>query len=237
MSHVGDGGVPSCRVRCQVIVKLSNIVLTPDQPEYKGGEWHVEGVRNEHIVAVGVYYYGATNISESLLHFRQAVEKPLFDVSDDEAMLEFTSMYGLEERGCELNQLLGTVVAKSDRCVVFPNILHHRVSPFRLRDPSRSGVLRSLVFFLVDPIIRIASTADVPPQQLRWLEREMLSSVPGLQCLPEVLVREVMSYIGGVTPAQARTHRKTLQDEHRSMVSTLFRRDGEGCRFSGSCIR
>jgi Protein of unknown function (DUF4246) len=27
----------------QVIVKLANIVLTPDKPEYAGGTWHVEG--------------------------------------------------------------------------------------------------------------------------------------------------------------------------------------------------
>lgn len=28
----------------QVIVKLANIVLTPEKPEYEGGKWHVEGV-------------------------------------------------------------------------------------------------------------------------------------------------------------------------------------------------
>jgi hypothetical protein len=29
----------------QVIVKLANIELTPDKPEYEGGSWHVEGNR------------------------------------------------------------------------------------------------------------------------------------------------------------------------------------------------
>jgi len=28
----------------QVIVKLANIILTPEQPEYPGGKWHVEGL-------------------------------------------------------------------------------------------------------------------------------------------------------------------------------------------------
>ena len=28
----------------QIIVKLANIILTPDEPEYPGGKWHVEGV-------------------------------------------------------------------------------------------------------------------------------------------------------------------------------------------------
>ena len=27
----------------QVIVKLANIELTPEMPEYEGGTWHVEG--------------------------------------------------------------------------------------------------------------------------------------------------------------------------------------------------
>ena len=27
----------------QIIVKLANIELTPEKPEYEGGTWHVEG--------------------------------------------------------------------------------------------------------------------------------------------------------------------------------------------------
>ena len=27
----------------QIIVKLANIILTPEKPEYEGGTWHVEG--------------------------------------------------------------------------------------------------------------------------------------------------------------------------------------------------
>lgn len=41
----------------QVIVKLANIILTPEQPKYHGGSWHVEGMRNERIVASGIFYY------------------------------------------------------------------------------------------------------------------------------------------------------------------------------------
>ena len=29
----------------QVFIKLANILLTPDRPEYPGGKWHVEGLR------------------------------------------------------------------------------------------------------------------------------------------------------------------------------------------------
>ena len=33
--------------RLQIIVKLANIHLTPEKPEYPGGSWHVEGQANE----------------------------------------------------------------------------------------------------------------------------------------------------------------------------------------------
>jgi Protein of unknown function (DUF4246) len=36
--HVGKDGRP-----LQVIVKLANIHLTPEKPDYEGGTWHVEG--------------------------------------------------------------------------------------------------------------------------------------------------------------------------------------------------
>jgi hypothetical protein len=39
----------------QVIVKLANIHLTPEKPDYPGGSWHVEGMRNDAIVSTFLY--------------------------------------------------------------------------------------------------------------------------------------------------------------------------------------
>ncbi len=36
----------------QVIVKLANIVLTPDKPTYPAGSWHVEGMENERVCGI-----------------------------------------------------------------------------------------------------------------------------------------------------------------------------------------
>ena len=182
----------------------------------------MEGVLNEHIVAVGVYYYDAINVSESRLRFRQKVDADGLIKWDDKGVRAVCGL--VLGQGRALNQLLGTVVTKSDRCIAFPNALWKRVTPFRLVDPKRGGVLRSLAFLLVDPSVRIASTADVPPQQREWLEREMLSPVGALRCLPEVLVREVMAYVGGVTPQQARKHRERLVAERRAIVRELSAR-------------
>ena len=57
----------------QVIIKLANIELTPERPEYEGGSWHVEGQMNEHICASALYYYESENITGSSLAFRQNV--------------------------------------------------------------------------------------------------------------------------------------------------------------------
>lgn len=76
--------------KLHVIVKLANIHLTPEKPEYAGGVWHVEvssrrsalsalpltrcwlpqGMQNEAIVASGIYYFAQENIGESKLSFR-----------------------------------------------------------------------------------------------------------------------------------------------------------------------
>jgi hypothetical protein len=41
--------------KMQVIVKLANIVLSPEQPEYAGGSWHVEG---QLVSSAGGFYSG-----------------------------------------------------------------------------------------------------------------------------------------------------------------------------------
>lgn len=147
--------------KVQVIVKLANIELTPGNPNYKGGVWHVEGMENERIVATGIYYYHSENIAESHLQFRQAIKEPDYQQNDNRGVRE---IYGLNDND-ELNIPLGHVVTQSDRCIAFPNIYQHRVDPFTLLDPSKPGYRKILVFFLVDPFNPILSTANVAPQQ------------------------------------------------------------------------
>ena len=147
--------------RLQVIVKLATIRLTPEKPEYTGGSWHVEGMLNERIVSTGIYYWDSENITESRLGFRAALDDPDYEQSDDNGMRE---VYGLEDEDA-LNQVLGSAATPAGRCLAFPNILQHRVSPFRLEDPARPGHRKILAFFLVDPSETIVSTSDVPPQQ------------------------------------------------------------------------
>ncbi|MFI9209786.1 DUF4246 domain-containing protein [Streptomyces sp. NPDC053253] len=145
----------------QVIVKLATIHLTPDEPEYAGGSWHVEGMLNERIVSTGIYYWDSENITESRLSFRAALDDPHYEQNDDNGLRD---VYGLEDEDA-LNQMLGSASTPAGRCLAFPNVLQHRVGHFRLVDPTRPGHRKILAFFLVDPSERIVSTSDVPPQQ------------------------------------------------------------------------
>lgn len=55
----------------------------------------------------------------------------------------------------------------------FPNILQHKVETFQLADATKKGHRKILALFLVDPGIRIISTANVPPQQKHWCSDEV----------------------------------------------------------------
>lgn len=175
--------------RLQVIVKLATIHLTPEKPEYAGGSWHVEGMMNERIVSTGIYYWDSENITESRLSFRAAVDSPRYEQDDHNGVRE---VYGLETDG-QLNQVLGSASTPAGRCLAFPNILQHRVEPFRLADPTRPGHRKIVAFFLVDPSETIVSTSDVPPQQ-PWADTSTM------------------------TLEQARAYREQLMEERKYFV-------------------
>jgi len=155
----------------QVIVKLSSIELTPDKPNYEGGNWHLEGMLNESIVATSIFYYDVHNVTESQIRFSQehSVEADFeYEQEDHEPLaITFGTRSMRDEPG---DQEIGSINARHGRIISFPNTLRHKVEPFRLADKSVPGHRRFLVLWLVDPYHRIASTADVPPQQLSWAE-------------------------------------------------------------------
>ncbi|GLE11652.1 hypothetical protein PINS_up024201 [Pythium insidiosum] len=162
---------------CQVIVKIAEIRLTPERPEYAGGSWHVEATNEERIIATGLCYAACENITESRLSFRVMVQEP-----DDEESTDLSTALELGLlNGGALMQSLGSVTAVEGRGVVFPNIFQHRVEPFRLADPTKPGVRRLLAFFLVDPSTRVPSTAVTPPQQQQWIERALEHQLRALE--------------------------------------------------------
>ncbi|KAE8153445.1 hypothetical protein BDV25DRAFT_168899 [Aspergillus avenaceus] len=213
----------------QVIVKLANIELTPDKPDYAGGTWHVEGQLNERICATAVYYYDSENITESTLAFRQRADKMhLSYVEYEEEHHEFLHEvygFGLEVTGrhaTQVTQELGTVTCREGRMIAFPNILQHRVSPFSLADRSKPGHRKMLALFLVDPYMRIISSSNVPPQQYEWgrEKRELVDEVLSRK-LPQELYDMVCddALEPLITVDEAKEYRRQLMEERSVKMS------------------
>ncbi|ROT38455.1 hypothetical protein SODALDRAFT_333036 [Sodiomyces alkalinus F11] len=157
--------------RLQVIVKLANIHLTPENPTYDGGSWHIEGQLNEHICATALYYYDSDNITPSHLAFRTPGDREGLSGElgyEQDNFRPITMAFAIDDPNGSTLQNLGRVLTREDRLLVFPNVYQHRVAPFSLADDTRPGHRKILALFLVDPALPVIGTANVPPQQRHW---------------------------------------------------------------------
>ncbi|GAB9472653.1 hypothetical protein Gpo141_00009826 [Globisporangium polare] len=199
----------------QVIVKAAEILLTPDSPTYAGGSWHIEGTDTEQIVATGIYYFGCDNIKDSRLSFRVNVEEPMYEQSDDSGV---AVMYGLFNEDL-LVQTLGSVATTEDRCLVFPNVLQHKVEPFELEDPAKPGSRKILAFFLIDPETQIPSSSSIPPQQREWIDEVQGPLLRKLQLFEfaEETVKQ-MANGNSMTLDEAKRYRLELMTERSALA-------------------
>lgn len=101
--------------------------------------------------------------------------------------------FGIEDSGPTV-QDLGSILTRPGRLLAFPNVLQHQVQPFKLQDPSKPGHRKILAMFLVDPNIRILSTANVPPQRRDWWAEE-LSKIPWFQSLPREILCMILHHV------------------------------------------
>ncbi|KDR71066.1 hypothetical protein GALMADRAFT_127278 [Galerina marginata CBS 339.88] len=180
----------------QVIVKLANIELTPEKPEYTGGSWHVEGQLNEHICATALFYYSNENITTSKLAFRQQSNTRMTnDIYYEQDFHDWLpAVFGCRSPESSV-QVIGGVDTREGRLLTFPNILQHQVQPFRLADPRKRGHRKILALFLVDPHIKVLSTANVPPQQKEWWEEKIRATETLLDLFPAELVEEIFDEV------------------------------------------
>lgn len=120
-------------------------------------------------------------------------------------------------RDQSLVQLVGSEVTREHRCIAFPNIYHHQVQPFELKDKSRPGHRKIVAFFLINPNRRIPSTTNIPAQQLSW-KQEDLNEALGSKLPPE-LTSEISKHVEGtMTRMVAEEIRANLMKERSAMV-------------------
>ncbi|OLY78307.1 hypothetical protein AYI68_g1846 [Smittium mucronatum] len=201
--------------RLQVIVKLANIVLTPENPTYSGGVWHVEGMENENIVATAICYYDQENISESKLEFRANIRDPYYEQNDS---MGTQNTYGLKD-GDPLVQYVGHIDSIKGRCIVFPNIYQHKVQPFELLDFTKPGFRKILCYFLIDPSKRILSTAIVPPQQKSWFDIELNKNNNKISSLPPEITDMIIKEVEWpMSLEKAKKHRCELMEERKFYI-------------------
>jgi hypothetical protein len=136
------------------------------------GSNKMQGMSNEHIIATSIYYYDVENVTSAKISFRNEAfldEEELQYGQSDHRGLELT--FGAAEGGLQdakAVQTLGSVLTPDGRIIAFPNTLQHKVHPFSLEDKTKPGHRRFLVLWLVDPMYRVLSTANVPPQSQQW---------------------------------------------------------------------
>ncbi|KAI0546140.1 hypothetical protein F4679DRAFT_558597 [Xylaria curta] len=215
----------------QIIVKMVSIELTPEKPNYPVGSWHVEGQMNEHICATALYYLDSENVTTSNLAFRMQTDSELserdeYQVGQDQyKWLERAHGTGLGYSS-ECVQNYGSVETPEGRFLAFPNVFQHRVSSFQLVDPTKPGHRRFIALWLVDPNIRIISTANVPPQQQDWWIESLLgqsaeSQEASLAKLPAELA-QLLKEKGLIGKAQLSRTTGKLPVELMEMVRKYF---------------
>lgn len=185
----------------QIIVKMSSIELTPEKPSFPPGGWHVEGQMNEHIIGTALYYLDSENVTSSHLHFRMQT------LEEQEDLHAGQDAYGWLERvygtrlalgdGNACIQNYGSVETRPGRLLAFPNVFQHRVSPFELIDKTKPGHRRFIALWLVDPHLRIISTANVPPQQQSWWMENTFDNITESQAegIPPTVAQLLLSRV------------------------------------------
>ncbi|KAJ2813507.1 hypothetical protein FBU31_007434, partial [Coemansia sp. 'formosensis'] len=212
--------------RLQAVVKMSNIELDSERPIYGGKDWSAVGLANERIIATGILFYDMANIASSSLRFREAV--CAWDFAIEQCDVDsVVKVYGIERNLLAdeqpISQELGGIEIKDGRCLVFPNIYQYKVPELRLADKTKPGHCKTLMFYFVDPSIRIPSTEIVPPQQQDWFPEVIPVSEP-LSDLPHPTDEGMLANIDfPVSLEEAKKLRRlALQDETRKDITQDF---------------
>jgi len=217
----------------KVLVKVSDIRLTPERPHFPGTPWQVAGMRNEHVVACAFHCVSSDNITPLNIAFRMPISSPFKFTSGDEGATART--WGLRH-GSPGIQSLGQVPLSLGRSVASPNVYQHALQSAGLIDPEKEGSVTIMSLFLVDPDIsnidgnahridanddfEILTTSNVPPQQKAWIYRALE------ECLdvriPHEVVERIMDFVG----------ESLMTDEEACTVANVMKTEREWFRIS-----
>lgn len=126
------------------------------------------------------------------------------------------AIFGCQNEGPSV-QYIGDILAKEGRMVTFPNILQHRVLPFKLADPTKPGHRKTLALFLVDPHVQVISSTNVPCQRRDWWGEELERTRVFPIQLPLELKKEVVANVEDfpISLEEAKRLRLELMEERK----------------------
>ncbi|GBE77342.1 hypothetical protein SCP_0102150 [Sparassis crispa] len=205
----------------RLIVRVTDIRVAPGGPVYTGTPWHVEGMRNENIVACTMLCTSMTNLVPPSLEFRMAITAPRMEAGDVGAAIR---TWGLDHFSAR-NQYLGHIPLSPGSAVAFPNLYQHRLTATHLRDPNHEGSMTFLGLYLMDPELdaydgkrdsgweTLSPSSDtVPPQQKEWMRRAVEDSIDVR--LPFEIVERIVEEVEGVmTAEEAAAYAKEMREE------------------------
>lgn len=195
---------------------------------------------NDHIVASALYVFDVKNVTEARLSFRQQtrMEQAEFHYSkhEMERLMEVFAIPGDEEDMDDFVmfdfppslQDLGSVVAPQGRLLVWPNVLHHRMEPIQLLNPTVSGHCKFISLHLVDPHYRICSTRNVPPQRHDWWVEEAIEAAGAAKHrLPPELIYQIDTETGDWPMGIEEAERVRLErEQEQNTVDEFIMRRG-----------
>lgn len=142
----------------QIITKIVEITLEGKQ--VLEGAWHVEGMSHENIVATASCTLNQDSLFETLLYFKRT-----YSVVEAGTLVESTCQNPCQNFRTLLNNILiplGRTNIKTNSLVVFPNSHIHKVD---MKNNSTKKQTRTIVvFWLINPNIKIKSTKDIKQQ-------------------------------------------------------------------------
>ncbi|KAJ1722130.1 hypothetical protein LPJ53_003427 [Coemansia erecta] len=201
----------------QVVIKMDNFYLTPENKCFPDEEWQGDGTASEQIIATAVYCYDIENVSELRIEFRESICEVGLGSYVEARAYHFLFEVFVHSENFFFTQSAGSADLKQGSLVCHPNIYQHQISSFSLKDESKPGHVKTMTLYFVDPAIRVVSTALVPPQQQHWwipsiLDTPLLAKFPAE--IQSMIISSVDSPISFDTAAKAR---KILDD--RALVS------------------
>ena len=142
----------------QVITKIVRITLKEGQESI--GAWHVEGMSHENIVGTVTITLEQTEKFSSELFFKRIYS--LAEAQDIVYSIPQNPYSEMEEMLNKTYIPLGKISIKESNVIAFPNSHIHKID---MKNTSKKEQQRTLlVFWLINPNIRITSTKDIKQQ-------------------------------------------------------------------------